>query len=146
MKFAEFHVGQVIEAGPHVLTQDELLRFARDWDPQWFHTDPAAAEAGPFQGLIASGWQTCGIAMRLIAYAVLAGSESYASPGLAYVKWPHPVRPGDALSVRATVLQVRRSSSQPHLGLLRWRWQLFNQAGREVLDLEATSLFDLNRS
>ena len=146
MKFAEFHVGQVIEAGPHVLTQDELLRFACDWDPQWFHTDPAAAEAGPFQGLIASGWQTCGIAMRLIADAVLAGSESYASPGLAYVKWPHPVRPGDALSVRATVLQVRRSSSQPHLGLLRWRWQLFNQAGREVLDLEATSLFDLNRS
>ena len=146
MKFAEFHVGQVIEAGPHVLTQDELLRFARDWDPQWSHTDPAAAEAGPFQGLIASGWQTCGIAMRLIADAVLAGSESYASPGLAYVKWPHPVRPGDALSVRATVLQVRRSSSQPHLGLLRWRWQLFNQAGREVLDLEATSLFDLNRS
>ena len=146
MKFAEFHVGQVIEAGPHVLTQDELLRFARDWDPQWFHTDPAAAEAGPFQGLIASGWQTCGIAMRLIADAVLAGSESNASPGLAYVKWPHPVRPGDALSVRATVLQVRRSSSQPHLGLLRWRWQLFNQAGREVLDLEATSLFDLNRS
>ncbi len=146
MKFAEFHVGQVIEAGPHVLTQDELLRFARDWDPQWFHTEPEAAEAGPFQGLIASGWQTCGIAMRLIADAVLAGSESYASPGLAYVKWPHPVRPGDALSVRATVLQVRRSSSQPHLGLLRWRWQLFNQAGREVLDLEATSLFDLNRS
>ena len=149
MKFAEFHVGQVIEAGPHVLTQDELLRFARDWDPQWFHTDPAAAEAGPFQGLIASGWQTCGIAMRLIADAVLAGSESYASPGLAYVKWPHPVRPGDALSVRATVLQVRRSSSQPHLGLLRWRWQLFNQAQNpsvEVLDLEATSLFDLNRT
>ena len=146
MKFAEFHVGQVIEAGPHVLTQDELLRFARDWDPQWFHTDPAAAEAGPFQGLIASGWQTCGIAMRLIADAVLAGSESYASPGLAYVKWPHPVRPGDALSVRATVLQVRRASRQPHLGLLRWRWQLFTQAGREVLDLEATSLFDLNRS
>ncbi|GAB1435843.1 MaoC family dehydratase [Sphaerotilus uruguayifluvii] len=146
MKFAEFHVGQVLEAGPHVLTQDELLRFARDWDPQWFHTDPEAADAGPFQGLIASGWQTCGIAMRLIADAVLAGSESYASPGLAYVKWPHPVRPGDALSVRATVLQVRRSSSQPHLGLLRWRWQLFNQAGREVLDLEATSLFDLNRS
>jgi acyl dehydratase len=146
MKFAEFHVGQVIEAGPYLLTQDELLRFARDWDPQWFHTEPEAAEAGPFQGLIASGWQTCGIAMRLIADAVLAGSESYASPGLAYVKWPHPVRPGDALSVRATVLQVRRSSSQPHLGLLRWRWQLFNQAGREVLDLEATSLFDLNRS
>lgn len=146
MKFAEFHVGQVIEAGPYLLTQDELLRFARDWDPQWFHVEPEAAEAGPFQGLIASGWQTCGIAMRLIADAVLAGSESYASPGLAYVKWPHPVRPGDALSVRATVLQVRRSSSQPHLGLLRWRWQLFNQAGREVLDLEATSLFDLNRS
>ena len=146
MRFADFHVGQVIEAGPATVSEAEILDFATRYDPQWFHVDAERAAEGPHGGLIASGWQTCGIAMRLIADAVLAGSESYASPGLAYVKWPHPVRPGDALSVRATVLQVRRSSSQPHLGLLRWRWQLFNQAGREVLDLEATSLFDLNRS
>lgn len=143
MKFAEFHPGQVIEAGPYAVSEDELLRFATAYDPQWFHTDPEAAARGPFGGLIASGWHTCGIAMRLVADAALAGSESFASPGLAYVKWPNPVRPGDTLRLKATVLETRVSSSKASLGILRWRWQLFNTAGHEVLDLEATSLFKL---
>jgi acyl dehydratase len=143
MKFAEFHAGQVVEAGPYALSEAELLAFAQTYDPQWFHTDPIAAQDGPFQGLIASGWQSCAIAMRLVTEAALAGSESFASPGLAYVKWPSPVRPGDQLRLRAEVLEVRRSERHPNLGILRWRWQLFNQHGAEVLDLEATSLFDL---
>ena len=143
MKFAQFHAGQVIEAGPHAVSEDALLAYARAWDPQWFHTDPQAAARGPFEGLIASGWHTCAIAMRLAADAVLAGSESYASPGLQYVKWPHPVRPGDALRLVATVIEARPASRRPELGLLRWRWQLYNQHGHEVLDLEATSLFRL---
>ena len=143
MKFDDFQAGQVIEAGPYVLSYDELLSFAREWDPQWFHTDPEAAAQGPHGGLIASGWQTCGIAMRLAVAAALNGSESFASPGLAYVKWTHPVRAGDALSLKATVLDTRRSASQPTLGILRWRWQLFNQDVTQVLDLEATSLFKL---
>lgn len=143
MKFVEFSAGQVIEAGPVLVTEDEVLRFATAYDPQWFHTDPAAAAKGRFGGLIASGWQTCGIAMKLVADTALAGSESFASPGLAYVKWPHPVRPGDRLTLEATVLEARRSRSQGALGILRWRWQLYNAAGTEVLDLEATSLFDL---
>lgn len=146
MKFAEFHVGQVIEAGPHLLGEAELLDFARSYDPQWFHVDKAAAESGPYGGLIASGWQTCGIAMRLGADAALKGSESFGSPGLAYVKWLHPVRAGDALSLRLTVLEARTSAKKPSLGVLRWRWQLYNQNAVEVLDLEATSLFDLNLS
>jgi acyl dehydratase len=143
MKFEEFAPGQVIEAGPYVLSEAELLDFARNWDPQWFHTDPEAAAKGPHGGLIASGWQTCGIAMKLAVQAALEGSESFASPGLTYLKWTHPVRAGDALSLRATVLETRRSASQPTLGVLRWRWQMFNQAGTQVLDLEATSLFKL---
>ena len=143
MKFAEFHTGQVIEAGPFVLTETELLSFANAWDPQWFHTDADAALTGPFQGLIASGWQTCAIAMRLVVNRALKGSESCASPGLAYVKWPNPVRAGDRLSLRATVIEARRSERKPSLGILRWRWQLFNQRDAEVLDVEATSLFDL---
>jgi len=143
MKFAEFHAGQVLEAGPYHLSQTELLQFAQQWDPQWFHTDPEAAAQGPFQGLIASGWHTCGIAMRLVADAFLKGSESFASPGLGYVKWPNPVRPQDSLRVRVTVLETRTSQSKPDLGILKWRWQLYNQAGAEVLDLEATSLFKL---
>ncbi len=143
MKFAEFRAGQVIHAGPYTLSEDELLQFARAYDPQWFHTDAQAAAKGRFGGLIASGWHTCGIAMRLAADAALQGSESFASPGLAYVKWTHPVRPDDSLSLRATVIETRRARSQPTLGILRWRWQLFNQHAVEVLDLEATSLFDL---
>ena len=145
MNFADFHAGQVITAGPYAVAEAEVLQFAKVYDPQWFHTDPVAAAKGRFRGLIASGWHTCGIAMRLATEAALAGSESYASPGLAYVKWPHPVRPGDALSFTATVLEARRSRGQAGLGLLRWRWQLHNAAGVEVLDLEATSLFDLSR-
>jgi len=143
MKFAEFHPGQVIEAGPHLVAEEELLSFAQAYDPQWFHTDKAAAERGRFQGLIASGWQTCGIAMRLAAQAALQGSESFASPGANYVKWLSPVRPGDRLSLKATVIETRRSKTQATLGLLLWRWQLFNQQCTEVLDIEVTSLFDL---
>lgn len=143
MKFAEFQVGQVIEAGPLSLSERDIIEFAERWDPQWFHTDPAAAAEGRHRGLIASGWQTCGIAMKLVVDKALKGSESFASPGLAYLKWTHPVRPGDSLSVKATVLETRRAASKPTLGILRWRWQLFNQQGTQVLDLEATSLFDL---
>ncbi len=143
MKFAEFRAGQVLEAGPRVLSADEIVRFAREHDPQWFHTDAAAAAQGRFGGLIASGWHTCGVAMRLAVDAWLHDSESYASPGLQHVKWLHPVRPGDALRLRAEVLETRQSRSQPTLGVLRWHWQLSNQQGKVVLDLEATSLFDL---
>ena len=136
MKFTEFAVGQVIEAEPYAVTEAEVIDFATPYDPQWFQTDPHAASRGRFGGLIASGWQTCGIAMRLVADAALHGSESFASPGLAYVKWPGPCAP--------TVLETRTARSQPTLGILRWRWQLFNAGGVEVLDLEATSLFALD--
>lgn len=143
MKFADFHAGQVIEAGPYVLTEVELLQFARAYDPQWFHTDAQAAADSPFGGLIASGWHTCSIAMRLVVEAALAGSESFASPGLEHVRWPNPVRPGDALRLVADVIEVRRSEKRPTLGVLRWRWQLFNQRELMVLDAEVTSLFKL---
>ncbi len=144
MKFAEFYNGQVIEAGLYKVSEEEILQFAKAYDPQWFHTDVEASQQGRFGSLIASGWHTCGIAMKLLVPAALAGSESFASPGLKYVKWPNPVRPHDELSLQATVLDVRRSSSRPTMGILHWRWQLFNQDGAEVLDLEATSLFDLS--
>ncbi|RQO42800.1 acyl dehydratase [Variovorax sp. KBW07] len=143
MKFADFHAGQVIEAGPYVLTETELLQFARAYDPQWFHTDPEAAAGSPFGGLIASGWHTCSIAMRLVVEAALAGSESFASPGIEHVRWPNPVRPGDALRLVADVIEVRRSEKRPTLGILRWRWRLFNQRELTVLDVEVTSLFKL---
>ena len=135
----------VITAGPYKVLEAEVLQFAKSYDPQWFHADPVAATKGRFGGLIASGWHTCGIAMRLLADVALHDSESVASPGLAYVKWPHPVRPGDALTVQATVLEARVARSQPGMGILRWRWQMHNALDVAVLDLEATSLFDLSK-
>jgi acyl dehydratase len=143
MKFADFFIGQIIEAGPYDVGEQEIVSFATVFDPQWFHVDSVAAERHRFGGLIASGWHTCSIAMRLIADAALHGSESYASPGVRYVKWLQPVRPDDALRLRAEVIQKRISRQRAALGILVWRWQLFNQSGAEVLDLETTSLFDL---
>lgn len=143
MKFAEFYPGQVITLGPVSVSERQIVEFAREYDPQWFHTDPEAAARGRWGGLIASGWQTCGLAMRLACEHVLAGSESIGSPGVAYLKWPAPVRPNEPLTLRIDVLETRRSASKPQLGILRWRWRLLHADGREALDLEATSLFDL---
>jgi acyl dehydratase len=143
MKYDEIEVGAVIDAGRYMLSEAELLDFARAWDPQWFHTDAAAAAEGRFGGLIASGWQTCAIAMRLAVKRVLTGSESFASPGVERIRWPHPVRAGDTLQLKATFLDKRRSASKPTMGILRWRWQLTNQHGIEVLEMDATSLFEL---
>jgi acyl dehydratase len=143
MKFADFEAGQVLCCGPATLSESQILAFARDYDPQWFHTDPERASGSTWQGLIASGWHTCCIAMRMVCDEILAGSESFGSPGLAYLKWQQPVRPGDQLRLRIDVLEVRIARSNPALGILRWRWQMANQQEQVVLDLEATSLFDI---
>jgi len=143
MKFAELTPGRSITVGPATVSEDEVLAFARDYDPQWFHADPARAAQGPWKGLIASGWQTCGIAMKLVVTQILADSESFGSPGLAYLKWEHPVRPGDVLYVTLDVKERRVATSKPTLGIVRWRWRVRNQLAAVVLDLEATSLFDL---
>ncbi|SMC47680.1 MaoC family dehydratase [Polynucleobacter kasalickyi] len=142
MKFADFHKDQVLRTRSYLITEEEIIQFAKAYDPQWFHTNIAAANEGPYQGLIASGWMTCGIAMRLVANEILEGSESNGSPGLAYLRWPAPVRPGDELFVQTTVIDHRFSNSKPHIGILKWRWQVFTQLNIEVLDLEATSFFD----
>ena len=144
MKFADFRAGQVLRFGPASVGEAEILAFAREYDPQWFHVDVERAKAGRWQGLIASGWQTCGIAMRLVVEGALRESESFGSPGLDYLKWLAPVRPGDALSVVCEVMEVRRSERQATLGILRWRWRVVNQDDADVLDLVATSLFDLS--
>jgi acyl dehydratase len=143
MRFADFHAGQALRAGPAVLTEDDIVRFARDWDPQWFHTDAQRAAEGRWQGLIASGWHTCSVAMRLVVEHFLHDSESFGSPGLEYLRWLQPVRPGDGLTLHADVLDARRSERQRHLGILKWRWRLRNQREQDVLELVATSLFDL---
>jgi acyl dehydratase len=146
MTFDEFQPGQTLVYGPATLSEAEIVAFAREYDPQWFHTDPSRAKAGRWDGLIASGWHTAAIAMRLVVENVLAGSETFGSPGLEYLKWLAPVRPNDALTLRIEVLVARRSERKPTLGVVRWRWTLANQEGVDVLDLVATNLFDLGPS
>jgi acyl dehydratase len=141
MKFSDFHVGQVIEAGPHTIDELSIIEFANRFDPQPFHVDKSSADQGRWNGLIASGFHTCCIAMRLVADSILRESGSCGSPGLEYVKWPSPVRPGDALHLRVHVLEVRRSRSRNY-GVVRWQWYLLNQHDQPVLDLIATSLFE----
>ena len=145
MKFAEFQPGMVFTAGRRAVTAEEIVEFARRYDPQWFHTDPVRAAASRWQGLIASGWLTCSIAMELLVTHVLADSESIGSPGLEQVKWPHPLRPGEEVELRVEVLQTRVSSSGK-VGIVRWRWILTTLAGVDVLDVIGTSLFEVAAS
>lgn len=146
MKFSEFQVGMVVTHPPVVVTEEEMLAFAKAYDPQWFHVDPERAKEGRWDGLIGSGWLTCSLAMRMAVDAALHDSESFGSPGLEKVRWLAPVRPDDALRLEASVDSKRISSSRDDLGIIRWSWRVFNQLDQQVLELEATSLFDLGSS
>jgi acyl dehydratase len=146
MRFADLTPGRIIDCGTAALTDDEIVAFGRAYDPQPFHVDAGEAAAGPWGGLIASGWQTCGIAMRLVVRTILDGSETVGSPGLAYLKWENPVREGDVLRCTVEVIEQRTSRSKASLGIVRWRWRLVNQDGAPVLDTEVTNLFDLSKA
>lgn len=142
MRFSEFREGLVLEFGSYTLSEAEIVEFASRYDPQPFHIDAAAAAATRWGGIIASGFHTCSVAMRLMVDNVLAGSESSGSPGLSSISWLKPVRPGETLSMRVEVFEVQLSQSRG-TGTVVWKWQLKNQRAELVLDLVATSLFDL---
>lgn len=131
----DFKPGQVIEHGARTLEASEIVAFARDWDPQRYHVDPDAAASSPFGGLIASGWQSCGVAMRLMCDAYLTESSCVGSPGIDEIRFLHPVRPGDTLRFRATVLESRPSRSRPERGTVSFRWELLNQKDKVVLSM-----------
>lgn len=141
MKFAEFHAGQVIEAGPYLVTEEELLQFAKAYDPQWFHTDAKAAAEGPFGGLIASGWHTCAVGMRLMCDSLLRHTVSLGSPGVDEIRWLKPVRAGDTVAYRRVVLESRASTTRKGVGLVKQRWEATNQRGELVLTMEAWGMF-----
>jgi acyl dehydratase len=142
MKFAQIQAGMVIDGGRRKVTEAEIIEFAKRYDPQWFHTDPARAEQSRWKGLICSGWMTCSMAMELAVKSVLADSESIGSPGIDQLKWLNPVRPDDELALRIEVLETRTSRSGS-MGIVKWRWVLTSQAAVPVLDLVATSLFEI---
>lgn len=143
MKFEEFSADQVLEFGDHTVTESEILQFAEQYDPQPFHIDREFAARSRWGGLISSGFQTCSLAMRMVADQVLKGSESIGSPGLEYLKWPNPVRAGDQLRMRIHVHETRVSSSGQY-GIVNWKWLMLNQLDLPVLDLVAISMFAIS--
>jgi len=144
MKFADLHVGMVFKSATITVDEDEMLAFSQRYDPQWFHVDAARAENGVWKGLIASGWMSCSIAMRLAFDAFLHDSDSFGSPGLDSLKWLHPVRAGDTLRLEVTIDGKRKSASKPGLGIVSAVWRLFNQDDVQVVEIIATHLFDVD--
>lgn len=138
--FEDYPVGAVFTGGPITVDEDEILGFARRYDPQPMHIDKAAAEAGQFGGLIASGWHTGALMMRLLEAHFVPRPGNLASPGLDELRWMKPVRPGDRLSLRATVLTARRSRSKPGQGIVTSLVEVLNQDGEVVMSLKPISL------
>ncbi len=141
--FEDYVPGAVYEYGYASVSEADILAFAERFDPQPIHVDSRYAGTGPFGGLIASGWHTAGIAMRLIADHYLSRVASLASPGVDELRWPAPVRPGDSLRLRTEIVAARRSQSKPDRGLVRTRAELLNQDDQIVLSLVAMNLLRL---
>ena len=133
--------GETYEIGSETLTEPELVDFAQRYDPQYIHIDKAAAEAGPFKGLIASGWQTCGLTMRLLVDNYISHVATLASPGVDELRWHLPVRAGDVLRVRVRVLESRRSQSKPDRGIVKSFVETLNQRDEVVMSFIAIGMF-----
>jgi acyl dehydratase len=131
----DFVPGTVFEAGSVRLTEAEIVEFATRYDPQPFHVDPDAGERSIYGGLIASGWHTVAVSMRLIVDHVLSDSASMGAPGVDELRWLLPVRPGDTLSPRMIVLEARPSRSKPDRGVVRFRVEVTNQAGELAMTM-----------
>jgi acyl dehydratase len=137
----DFHVDDVEEIGPVTVSQEEIVDFAMRFDPQPFHIDPEAAGRSAFGGLVASGWHTTALFMGMFVRAVLLDAASLGSPGIDEIRWTAPVRPGDTLTGRSTVTEVRPSSKDPRRGTVFTTAELFNQEGVLVLRMRARSFF-----
>jgi acyl dehydratase len=138
--FEDYVAGAVYEYGYLSVTAAEIVGFAEQFDPQPIHTDPAFAAAGPFGGLIASGWHSTGLLMRLFADHYLSRVASLASPGVDELRWSTPLRPGDRLRLRATVAETRPSRSKPDRGLVITKAELLNQDDLCPVSLQAMNI------
>lgn len=140
--FEDLRPGTVLELGPIDVSREEIVEFARRYDPQPFHIDEEAARSGPFGGLVASGWHTAALAMRVMVEAMGgAGSGSLGSPGVETLRWHAPVRPGDRLDLRVEVLEARPSESRPERGVVRFGVTATSQHGETVMTLVVLGLF-----
>lgn len=139
--FEDYVPGLTVDCGSFSLGEAEIMAFAKEYDPQPFHVDPAAAVASPVGGLIASGWHTTSVMMRLLVEHFICGQTGLGAAGVDEIRWPRPVRPGDTLRVRATVLQARRSRSKPDRGIVQSFVEITNQDGETAMTMKATNFF-----
>lgn len=138
--FEDYIVGSIYEFGAMTVTEEEVVAFARRYDPQPFHIDPDAAKKTPFGGLISSGWLTAGLMMRLLVDNYVSSVASLGSPGVKELKWLKPVRPGDELSIRVTIREARRSRSKPDRGMVGISVEVLNQKREVVMTMQSVGM------
>jgi acyl dehydratase len=138
--FEDYVPGPTYEYGPISVSEAEIIDFAKKFDPQYIHADPEKAARGPFGGLISSGWHTSSLMMRLYADNYVSSVAAIASPGVDELRWLKPVRPGDSLWIRVTVLESRRSQSKPHFGMVRVLIEVINQNKETVMTVKTMNL------
>lgn len=135
----DFTPGSTFDLGAVAVSEADMIGFARQFDPQPFHLDPDAAAQSPFGGLVASGWHTAALCMRLLVDGLLVRTATLGSPGIDALRWLRPLRPGDTLHLRATVSAVRPSESKPDRGVLTLHLEAYNQKGEALLSMEGVN-------
>jgi len=139
--FEDFHVGERIELGSVTVTEEEIIAFAKQYDPQPFHISPEQAKHSYYGGLIASGWHTVSLLMRLMVDGMINNTVSLGSPGVDEVRWLKPVRPNDILHARLTIVETKSSKRRADLGIVTSSGEVFNQSGELVLTLKGVHFF-----
>lgn len=137
----DFTPGWVFETATRTLSEEDIVRFAREYDPQIYHTDAEAAKRSPFGGLIASGWQTGAVGMRLMCDGYLLESSCVGSPGIDEMRFIKPVRPGDTLRLRSSVIESAPSKKQPNRGTVLFRWEVLNQNDEVALSMLGRQMY-----
>jgi acyl dehydratase len=139
--FEDYRVGEVVQFGSYTVTEEEVLEFASRYDPQPFHLDPQAARQSIYGGLIASGWMSAAIAMRLLVDHYISPVSSMGSPGIDELRWLKPVRPGDRLRLKVTVVESRRSQSKPDRGMIQLLQEMTNQDDETVMTIRGWGMY-----
>jgi acyl dehydratase len=141
LHWEDFSPGQVTDCGSRLVTREEIIAFAAEYDPQPMHLDEDAARATMLGGMVASGWHSCCILMRMLHDAILSDSSFLGAPGVEEVKWLAPIRPGERIKARGTVLETRPSRSRPDLGFVKFRFELIDATDKPVLSLVVHPMF-----
>jgi len=139
--FEDYPVGEIAEFGDYLITEAEVLSFAVQYDPQPFHLDQAAGADSIYGGLIASGWMTASVAMRMMVDHYISPRSSMGSPGIDELRWLRPVRPGDRLRLRVSVVDARASQSKPDRGMVQFLEEVVNQEGTTVMTLKGFGMY-----